>query len=77
MKVRALRRHHEQRMKQRVGSYYAGIARGDARQCGKLAQARTPCSCHACGNPRRQWRTATVQERRAGAWDGARRQAAV
>jgi hypothetical protein len=63
-KLRALRRHQEKRLKHRVESYYGGYARGDARKAGKVAHARQPCSCPACGNPRRHFGVPTIQERR-------------
>jgi hypothetical protein len=63
-KLRALRRHQEKRLKQRVKGYYGGFARGDARRVGKVAHARQPCSCPDCGNPRRHFGGPTIQERR-------------
>ncbi|MGI9190252.1 MAG: hypothetical protein ACR2F9_08930, partial [Longimicrobiaceae bacterium] len=53
------------RIKCRVERYYGGYARHDERHRGKLAQARTPCSCWMCGNPRRYRGELTLQERRA------------
>lgn len=67
MASRALRRHHEQRMKCRVGDYYGGYARGEPRRLGKLAHTRQLCSCRMCGNPRRIRGERTLQERRADA----------
>jgi hypothetical protein len=64
MKSRSLRRHHERRIKKRTSDYYGGYARHDARALGKLARARTPCSCWMCGNPRRFSGAPTLQERR-------------
>lgn len=63
MRSRALRRHHEERIKERVKSYYGGYVH-DARQIGKLAHARTPCSCWMCGNPRKYDGEVTMQEKR-------------
>lgn len=77
MQSRALRRHHQQRMKHRVAAYYGGYARGDARHVGKLAQTRAPCSCWMCGNPRRYLGEPTLQERRAVAGTAPRAEAAV
>ena len=65
MRSRAIRRHHLDRMKVRVRHYYGGHAAGDARQLGRLASSRTPCSCFMCGNPRRRLGERTLQERRA------------
>jgi hypothetical protein len=64
MQSRADRRHHMQRLKQRVADYYIGHARDDARARGRLAKTRTPCSCWMCGNPRRHLGERTLQERR-------------
>ena len=64
MSTRALRRHHEQRMKRRVAGYYGGRARFDPRHVGKIAHTRKLCSCPMCGNPRRLGEI-TFQERRA------------
>ena len=64
MQSRALRRHHDQRVKQRVAGYHGGVARHDAQARGRLAQTRTPCSCWMCGNPRRYQGERTLQERR-------------
>ena len=64
MNSRALRRHHEQRIKRRVRGYYNGKAADDPRHIGKIAHARRLCSCSLCGNPRRYYRELTVQERR-------------
>jgi hypothetical protein len=66
MSTRALRRHHEERMKRRVTGYYGGYARQDPRHIGKIAHARKLCSCWMCGNPRRLGER-TLQERRAAA----------
>jgi hypothetical protein len=51
-------------VKRRVQGYYDGAFRGDPRHVGKIAHARTPCSCWMCGNPRRHLRERSVQERR-------------
>lgn len=64
MSTRAVRRHHAQRMKQRVADYYGGHARDVPRQLGRLARTRTPCSCTMCGNPRRRLGERSLQERR-------------
>jgi hypothetical protein len=65
MRSRGIRRHHEKRIKSRVRSYYGGLAAGDPRHIGKIAHARRICSCQMCGNPRRHWGVATIQELRA------------
>jgi len=65
MKTRAIRRHHEERIKNRVEKYYGGVFQKDAREIGKMAHARTPCSCFMCGNPRKWFKQMTLRERRA------------
>lgn len=65
MRSRAIRRHHEERVKARVRRYYGGMAMGSPRHTGKIAHARSLCSCWMCGNPRRHWKEVTVQEMRA------------
>ena len=62
--ARALRRHHENRMKRRVEKHYSEHAPRSARATGKRAQTRQPCSCWMCGNPRRHFGERTLQERR-------------
>jgi len=66
MRSRAERRHHELRVKKRVGNYYGGYARDNPRHIGKIAHARRLCSCNLCGNPRRYFGERTLQERRSG-----------
>jgi hypothetical protein len=29
-----------------------------------MAETRKPCSCYACGNPRKHWKQKTMQEKR-------------
>ena len=65
MRTRGYRRHHEQRIKQRVQDYYGGYARGNLRATGRLAHTRTPCSCWMCGNARRYFSEPPLHERRA------------
>ena len=65
MRSRAVRRHHEHRIKLRVRSYYGGYARHIPRSLGHIAHARQLCSCVVCGNPRRYFGEPTMQERRA------------
>lgn len=64
MSARAVRRHHEHRMKHQVADYHGGYARGNSRRLGRLARARKPCSCAMCGNPRRWFGEPSLQERR-------------
>ncbi len=63
MKLRAIRRHHELRIKQRVKEYYSGAHRGDPRRIGIIAHSRQLCSCFMCGNPRKWLNEPTRQER--------------
>lgn len=63
MRGRAFRRDQLARIKRRVQRYYGGYAEGDPRHTGKLAQARTPCSCWLCGNPRHYTRKPTLRSR--------------
>lgn len=65
MRSRAWRRHQERRVKRRVACYYGGYSRKHPRLLGRLAHARTPCSGPCCGNPRRWFNVATLQEIRA------------
>ena len=65
MRTRAFRRQQRLRIKYRVATYYGGYARHDARQLGRLATTRTPCSCWMCGNARRHRGEVALQERRA------------
>lgn len=50
---RALRRHHDQRIKQKVKSYHSGVHKDDPRNIGIIARTRQLCSALCCGNPRR------------------------
>lgn len=79
---RAMRRHHYARLKKARNSYWGyGIQnwRGTCQeeivnmspaQAGMVTRTPTPCSCHMCGNPRRNvWLKAkdclTMQEKKA------------
>jgi hypothetical protein len=64
MKSRAIRRHHEERIKRRVREYYGGAFRHDRRRVGIIADSRQLCSCRMCGNPRKWLDEKTLQERR-------------
>jgi hypothetical protein len=63
VRSRAIRRHHEERMKRRVQKYYSGAHRGDPRRIGILAHSRQLCSCFMCGNPRKWWNEPTRHEK--------------
>lgn len=64
---RALRRHHRERLKQ--ARRYWRWGREDLAvhpvQWGKALKTPAICSCPMCGNPRKWFGDATVQERRA------------
>lgn len=62
---RALRRHHMERIKRRVSTYYGGWAGTTPRNRGMVARSRQHCSCPMCGNPRKYFGDLTPQERRA------------
>lgn len=69
--LRALRRHHLARIKNRRLDYYGGYIRElspdqRARHVGRLAHTAKSCSCWMCGNPRRHEQGPTMQERRFG-----------
>ncbi|HEY9162852.1 MAG TPA: hypothetical protein VIS94_17380 [Desulfomonilia bacterium] len=49
-------------MKKR-GEYWWGHKLEDP-ELGKVARTPTPCSCWTCGNPRRHFKEASIQERR-------------
>lgn len=65
---RALRRHHDQRMKaryrrkERLHPYWRN---DDAKAAGLYANHGCNCSCWMCGNPRRHLNELTMQERKA------------
>ena len=50
---KALRRHHDQRIKQKVKGYYSGWPKSSPRALGMIARTRQLCSGPCCGNPRR------------------------
>lgn len=69
MRTRAERRHHHQRMLDRVKNfriYDYFFLDDDARKRHqqKVAETRKPCSCWMCGNPRRYFNEKTMQEKR-------------
>lgn len=70
-KTRAERRHHHQRMLDRVKSFHwlkkkfwNGTDEERELHLKKIAETRHPCSCHTCGNPRKYWKDKTMQEHR-------------
>ncbi len=66
---RALRRHHAARRKQWVRRalrhYFLEPDEPEARRVGLYAGTPRPCSCWMCGNPRRYFGEASIQEKRA------------
>jgi len=62
----AQRRHHAARLKAKRKSYHGGNASASPVQLGKTVHTPARCSCYACGNPRKWFGEATIQERRQG-----------
>lgn len=77
MKTRAERRHHHQRMIDRVKNfdwlkpkYWFGSEESREKHIRQMAENRHPCSCHMCRNPRHSRfhsgeEKLTMQERKA------------
>lgn len=77
MKTRAERRHHHQRMIDRVKNFYHlqskfwfGSEESREEHIKRVAENRHPCSCHVCRNPRHSGfhkgkEKLTMQERKA------------
>ena len=70
-KSRAERRHHHERMIDKVKNFYWlqadkywGTEESRQKHIRKMAETRQPCSCHMCGNPRRMLKEKTMQEKR-------------
>lgn len=68
-KSRAERRHHHDRMKQKVSKFYwiknwFGTEESREEHIRQMAETRKPCSCLMCGNPRKHWKDKTMQEKR-------------
>jgi hypothetical protein len=68
-KSRADRRHHHERMLNRVKKFswyknwFSGKDHKEQHQR-RMAETRKPCSCHMCGNPRKHFKDKTIQEKR-------------
>ena len=60
MSKRAIRRHHYQRLKRKRYQWWDGDI--DNETAAFLVNTPTPCSCFACGNPRRHFGEKTRQE---------------
>lgn len=68
-KSRAERRHHHNRMLEKVKDfsfYKYGLWDEEEKlqHQKKMAETRKPCSCHMCGNPRKHWKDETMQEKK-------------
>lgn len=70
-KSRADRRHHHQRMFDKVKTFHwlkkkfwNGSEDERELHLKKMAETRQPCSCHMCGNPRKHWKEETIQEQK-------------
>lgn len=70
-KSRAERRHHHNRMLDRVKAFHwlkkkfwHGSEEERELYMKKIAETRHPCSCYMCGNPRRMFKDKTIQEKR-------------
>jgi hypothetical protein len=63
--LRALRRHHGQRLKASRRVHAGRDLSGDPRALGKALATACQCSCWLCGNPRRFFGLPTRQELRA------------
>lgn len=62
---RALRRHHDARLKKKRQYYYSyRQGRLSPRQLGLVLHTPALCSCYMCGNPRKYFGERSVQERR-------------
>ncbi len=62
---RALRRHHDARLKKKRQYYFYGShGKLDPKSLGRVLHTTTICSCFMCGNPRKYYLERTVQERR-------------
>ena len=63
MSMRAIRRHHYERLKRkriRDNHWYHGVL--SERWLGISINTPTPCSCWMCGNPRKYFKLKTRQE---------------
>ncbi len=58
---RALRRHHRNRLKRKRKYYWGGTIEENAKSH-LLIDTPKACSCFMCGNPRKYFNAATLQE---------------
>lgn len=69
MRSRAERRHHHQRMLNKVKTFslyqsYRWPEEEKIKHQKRMAETRKSCSCYMCGNPRKHWNDMTIQEKR-------------
>ena len=69
MRTRAERRHHRNRIRNKVKDYQSIRWRKEdpanyEHNVNLLTETRALCSCHMCGNPRKHWNEKTMQEKR-------------
>ena len=65
MRLKAIRRHHEQRIKKKRSKYFNCWNPDDPVLVGIISKTPKPCSCYSCGNPRKHFKIKTYQERKA------------
>jgi hypothetical protein len=70
---RAERRHHEKRIREKVRTFLTDVIHMNKwlredddfeKIVCKRAQAKQPCSCYMCGNPRKHFKEKTMREKR-------------
>ena len=69
MRSRSERRHHRQRIRNKVKDYESirwrkHNPKNYEHNVHLLTETRKLCSCHMCGNPRKHWNEKTMQERK-------------
>ncbi|MFK7969671.1 MAG: hypothetical protein AB8F95_04850 [Bacteroidia bacterium] len=66
LQKRAVRRHHRKRLKAKRKQYWGAEhdVTHSPRKLGMLVNTPCVCSCHGCGNPRKNWKEETPHERR-------------
>ena len=63
MKNRAIRRHHAQRLKNKLKKYHGGWSGESPKNLGLTLKTRHSCSDYCCGNPRKHFKELTKQEK--------------
>ena len=68
---RAFRRHHHERMIEKVRGFVCIKSLGRflskkeiENKVRHMAETRSPCSCHMCGNARKLWKQKSFKEKR-------------